>query len=59
MDAIQHADQVLAMLWRRHPEYALPGHVGSPMDDRATVTIPRSLIVACEPLGLGLLRDTA
>jgi hypothetical protein len=49
MDALRHADEVLAAVLRRHPEFALPGHVGSPMDDRATITIPRSVIEACEP----------
>lgn len=49
MDALRHADEVLAALWRQHPELALPGHVGSPMDDRATIVIPRSLIRACDP----------
>ena len=49
MDALRHADEVLAAVWRRHPEFALPGHVGSPMDDRATIVIPRAVIDACEP----------
>ncbi len=49
MDALRHADEILAALWRQHPEFALPGHVGSPMDDRNTVTIPRAVIEACEP----------
>jgi len=49
MDALRHADEILAALWQRHPEFALPGHVGSPMDDRATITIPQALIDACEP----------
>lgn len=49
MDALRHADEILAALWRQHPEFAVPGHVGSPMDDRATVSIPRSVIDACEP----------
>jgi hypothetical protein len=49
MDALRHADEILAALWLRHPELAMPGHVGSPMDDRATITIPRSVIQACEP----------
>lgn len=49
MDALRHADEILAALWRQHPEFAVPGHVGSPMDDRATISIPRSLIEACEP----------
>ena len=49
MDALRHADAILAALWHQHPEFALPGHVGSPMDDRATVTIPRAVIEACEP----------
>jgi hypothetical protein len=49
MDALRHADEILAALWRQHPEFAVPGHVGSPMDDRATVTIPRAVIDACEP----------
>ena len=49
MDALRHADEILAALWRQHPEFAVPGHVGSPMDDRATVSIPRGVIDACEP----------
>lgn len=49
MDALRHADEILAALWRQHPEFAVPGHVGSPMDDRATISIPRALIEACEP----------
>lgn len=49
MDALRHADEILAALWRQHPEFAVPGHVGSPMDDRATVSIPRAVIAACEP----------
>ena len=49
MDALRHADEILAALWRQHPEFAVPGHVGSPMDDRATVSIPRAVIDACEP----------
>ncbi len=49
MDALRHADEILAALWRQHPEFAVPGHVGSPMDDRATISIPRAVIDACEP----------
>ncbi|WP_111766334.1 hypothetical protein [Nakamurella deserti] len=52
MDALRHADEILAALWRQHPEFAVPGHVGSPMDDRATVSIPRAVIEACEPGGV-------
>ncbi|MEO5834646.1 MAG: hypothetical protein ABIR83_14905 [Nakamurella sp.] len=49
MDALRHADEILAALWHQHPEFAVPGHVGSPMDDRATISLPRALIEACEP----------
>jgi hypothetical protein len=49
MDALTHADAVLAALHRRYPECLVPGQVGSPMDDADTVTIPRDLIAACDP----------
>ena len=49
MDALRHADAVLAALHRLHPECVLPGLAGSPMDDVATLVLPRALIEACEP----------
>ena len=49
MDALSHADEVLASVHRRHPLVAVPGYVGSPMDDRATLVIPQSFIDSCEP----------
>jgi hypothetical protein len=52
MDALTHADAVLAALSKRHPECIVPGQVGSPMDDTDTVTIPRALIAACDPANL-------
>ena len=48
MDALRHADAILAELRRTHPEYVLPGYVGSPMDDLETVTLPQALIDACD-----------
>ncbi len=49
MDALSHADEVLASVHRRYPLVAVPGCVGSPMDDRATLVIPQSFIDTCEP----------
>lgn len=49
MDALRHAEEILATLRRQHPEFAVPGNVGSPMDDRVTVTLPRAFIEGCEP----------
>ncbi len=57
MDALRHADEILAALLLRHPEFAMPGHVGSPMDDRATLVIPQALIEACEPGAVAGLAD--
>ena len=58
MDALRNAELVLARLHSSHPEYAVPGWVGSPMDDRITVTLSRDLIRACEPATVdeGMLR---
>ena len=49
MDALRHADAVLAALHRLHPECVLPGLARSPMDDVETLVIPRELIEACPP----------
>ena len=54
MDALRHADAVLAALHRLHPECVLPGQARSPMDDVETLVIPRELIEACEPGGATL-----
>lgn len=50
MDALIHAESVLAALHRKYPECLVPGNVGSPMDDMDTVTIPRAFIEACDTL---------
>jgi hypothetical protein len=50
MDALSHADSVLAALHSQHPECLVPGHVGSPMDDADTVIIPRGALRAYEQL---------
>jgi len=43
-------DALFAVVHRKLPAAAVPGFVGSPMDDRATVTVHRALIDACDPL---------
>jgi hypothetical protein len=50
MDALIHAESVLAAVHRKYPERLVPGYVGSPMDDMDTVTIPRAFIEACDTL---------
>lgn len=47
MNALRHADEILADLQLRHPECVLPGQAGSPMDDTDTLIIPREVIDAC------------
>lgn len=49
MTALLHTDAVFEALHRRHPECVVPGYARSPMDDRATVVLPRALIEMCEP----------
>jgi hypothetical protein len=41
-------DELFDSVRQRHPLAAVPGFVGSPMDDRVTQSISRPVIDACE-----------
>jgi hypothetical protein len=40
---------------QRSPAAAMPGYVGSPMDDRTTITVARALVDACQAAAEKLL----
>lgn len=52
MDALEHAEAILARAQQRDPTVVIPSTAGSPMDDRLTLVIPQDLIDDCEPVGI-------
>lgn len=54
MDALKHADQVLARAKARRADIVTPDSVTSPMDQTNTVQIPQAMVVAAEPRTVNL-----
>ena len=48
-------DWIFRAAHQRSPLAVMPGFVGSPMDDRTTVTVRRALIEACQAAAEKLL----
>ena len=48
-------DWIFRAAHQRSPLAVMPGFVGSPMDDRSTVTVRRALIEACQAAAEKLL----
>lgn len=48
-------DGIFRAAHQRSPRAVMPGFVGSPMDDRTTVTVRRAIIEACQAAAEKLL----